>query len=154
MENKKEAVREAKMPGHGGRKPGAAPKGMKLNWGTAKRLFAYIAGENKALFAVVLVCIFLSTIANVAGSLFLQILIDQYIEPLLLEASPVFDGLVRAILTMAGIYVIGVCSTISFITGLWQASPRVSRSGSVTICSPTCRLCRCATLTPIPLAMS
>lgn len=62
---------------------------MKLNWGTAKRLFAYIAGENKALFAVVLVCIFLSTIANVAGSLFLQILIDQYIEPLLLEASPV-----------------------------------------------------------------
>ena len=63
---------------------------------------------------MVLVCIFLSTIANVAGSLFLQILIDQYIEPLLLEASPVFDGLVRAILTMAGIYVIGVCSTFLY----------------------------------------
>ena len=123
MENKKETVREVKAPGPGGMKHGAVPKGMKLNWGTAKRLFGYIAGENKALFAVVLVCIFLSTIANVAGSLFLQILIDQYIEPLLLEASPVFNGLVRAILTMAGIYVIGVCSTFLynwFMAGISQ----------------------------------
>ncbi|MCD2493575.1 ABC transporter ATP-binding protein/permease [Lacrimispora sp. NSJ-141] len=86
----------------------------KLNVKTAKRLFGYIAGQNKIQFALVLICIFLSTMANVAGSLFLQILIDNYIEPLLLEAAPVFDGLVRAILTMAFIYAAGVVSTFFY----------------------------------------
>ncbi|MCI8549682.1 MAG: ABC transporter ATP-binding protein [Lachnospiraceae bacterium] len=102
------------MPGRMGM--GAVPpgKGVKLNTGTAKRLFKYIVSENKTLFAVVCVCILISTAANVAGSLFLKILIDHYIEPLLLSAAPVFDGLIRAIATMACIYLAGVSCTFTY----------------------------------------
>lgn len=85
--------------------------GPKQQGKTLKRLFSYITKEYKMQFGFVLVCILLSTAAGVAGSLFLQILIDRYITPLLKTANPSFDGLLRAILTMAGIYLIGVVST-------------------------------------------
>lgn len=85
--------------------------GPKQQGKTLKRLFSYITKEYKMQFGFVLVCILLSTAAGVAGSLFLQILIDRYITPLLKTANPSFDGLFRAILTMAGIYLMGVVST-------------------------------------------
>ena len=68
---------------------------------TALRLFSYITGGYKARFCLVLFCILLNAGANVVGSLFIETLIDDYISPLLLEANPVFDGLLRAILFMA-----------------------------------------------------
>lgn len=78
---------------------------------TAKRLISYVTSQYKMIFVFVLVCILLSAIVGVVGSLFLQILIDDYITPLLLEANPVFTGLLKAILVMAGIYIIGIIST-------------------------------------------
>ena len=75
-----------------------------------KRLFSYMTTAYKAKLVVVVVCILISALASVAGSLFLQILIDNYIAPLLVTAEPVFSGLLRAILTMAGIYYIGVAA--------------------------------------------
>lgn len=44
----------------------------------------------------------------------LQVLIDDFIAPLLLEATPVFDGLLRFILLMAGICLIGVISGFTY----------------------------------------
>lgn len=55
----------------------------------------YIKRGYKARFIIVLVCILVSAIANVAGSLFLGSLIDDYITPLLGAADPDFSGLVR-----------------------------------------------------------
>ena len=55
-----------------------------------KRLVGYIM-RRKGMLAAVLICIALSSIANVASSLFLQSLIDDYIAPLLLDAAPVFS---------------------------------------------------------------
>ncbi len=78
-----------------------------------KRLLTYMRSYRIHLVFVA-VCILLSAIANVMSSLFIQRLIDNYIEPLLLEANPVFDGLLRAILTMASIYVIGMLSTLFY----------------------------------------
>lgn len=75
---------------------------------TIKRLFSYITKKYKAQFFFVLVCILLSTLAGVAGSLFLQILIDDYITPLLTVPNPEYTGLLRAVLTMAGIYLVGI----------------------------------------------
>lgn len=92
------------MPGSMGPKPRASGK-------TAKRLLSYVTGQYKARFTFVLVCILVSSIAGVVGSMFLEILIDGYIAPLLLEASPVFAGLVKAIFLMAGIYLMGVIAT-------------------------------------------
>lgn len=79
---------------------------------TLKRLFAYMFRQNKFLLVLVLLLIFLSTFANVRGSLFLQVVIDDYITPLLGQSNPNFSGLLKAITTMALIYVVGIISNL------------------------------------------
>lgn len=86
----------------------------KFNMNTAKRLTGYIFKEHKLMFLIVLICILLSTLCTVAGSLFIQTLIDDYITPLLLEDNPVLSGLFRAVCTMAGIYLVGVLCTLAY----------------------------------------
>ena len=78
---------------------------------TIKRLLSYVSKDYKTPFIFVLICIVFSAIAGIIGSMFLKVLIDSYISPLLLQANPVFSGLLKAISIMAGIYVIGIIST-------------------------------------------
>ena len=93
------------------RTPPMPPNGpKKLNWKTVKRLLSYLKDFKFHMILVVL-CIALSSLVNVVSSLFLQTLIDDYITPLLLEASPVFSGLLKALFVMAGIYIVGILST-------------------------------------------
>lgn len=93
-------------------KPGSKHgKGPKDAMKTAKRLCSYIFGQYKLQFVLVIACILISSIANVAGSLFLQILIDDYITPLLQVENPVFTGLLKAVGVMACIYLFGVVTT-------------------------------------------
>ncbi|MFR4998284.1 MAG: ABC transporter ATP-binding protein [Clostridium paraputrificum] len=80
---------------------------------TLKRLLSYIS-KYRIQFIFVLVSILLSAVASVVSTLFLKTLIDDYITPLLLEAVPDFSGLARLILIMAGIYLIGVISTLFY----------------------------------------
>lgn len=58
--------------------------------------------------------ILISAFANVRGSLFLQVVIDDYITPLIGQSNPNFTGLLKAIMTMALIYVIGIAGTLSY----------------------------------------
>ena len=76
--------------------------------GTIKRIIKYITSEYKKELIIVFFCIILSSIASVAGSLFLQTLIDNYITPLLETENPVFTGLIKAIGVMAVIYIVGI----------------------------------------------
>ena len=76
---------------------------------TVKRLLGYLKPYRLRLGAIMLFLI-VNAAAGAAGSMFLQILIDDYIEPLLLTASPVFTGLLRAIAIMASIYLAGIIS--------------------------------------------
>lgn len=85
---------------------------MKTN--TVKRLLNYVIKEHKFKFAIVLVSILVSAIASVASSLFIGILIDDYIAPILLEASPVFTGLLKAIFIMGIIYIISILCTLLY----------------------------------------
>lgn len=80
---------------------------------TLIRVFSYMK-EYKRQFVFVVVCILLSAIASAASSLFLQILIDHYIVPLLGSSSPVFNGLVKALAVLAVVYFIGVLSTLFY----------------------------------------
>ena len=80
---------------------------------TLKRLLSYIS-QYRIQFIFVLVSILLSAVASVVSTLFLKTLIDDYITPLLLEAIPDFSGLARLILIMAGIYLIGVITTLFY----------------------------------------
>ncbi|MBU3157745.1 ABC transporter ATP-binding protein [Clostridium estertheticum] len=86
----------------------------KSNGKTMKRLFSYVTSTYKIQFIIVVVCILFSALAGVGGSLFLQIVIDDYITPLLKVSNPVFSGLLKAILVMAGIYCIGVVATFLY----------------------------------------
>jgi len=81
---------------------------------TVKRLLSYIMDRYKIQFFIVFICIIISAVANVAGSAFIQTLIDDYIEPLLLENNPVFTGLLRALLVMAIVYLIGIIGTLVY----------------------------------------
>ena len=95
------------------KKQGMPPK-PKLEMKTVKRLLSYIKKDYKLIFSIVIVAILLSSVAGVAGSLFLEILIDDYILPLLAVDNPAFDGLLKAILIMAGIYLLGVIATLTY----------------------------------------
>ena len=90
-----------------GNKPGNVKK-------TVKRLLSYFSGKYKFTLIVVVICILLSTLAGVIGSLFLQVLIDDYIKPLLGMENPVFTALLGAILFMGLIYLAGVISTLIY----------------------------------------
>jgi ATP-binding cassette, subfamily B, multidrug efflux pump len=91
-----------------------APQRPKANLSTIKRLFSYIKKDYKGLFFIVIISILISSAAGVIGSMFLQVLIDDYITPLIGAKNPVFTGLLKAILIMAGIYLLGVISTLIY----------------------------------------
>ena len=89
----------------------AQPKQVKNKKKTVKRLLGYITKGYKKQLVLVIICIILSSIAGVAGSLFLKTLIDDYITPLLSMENPVFTGLLKAIGIMILIYLVGIVST-------------------------------------------
>ena len=88
-------------------------KMQKLDMQTLKRIIKYLE-EYKGRFIFVLICILLSAGASVMASLFLQVLIDDYITPLLVQSVPDFSGLLRAVILLAGVYLIGVMATLLY----------------------------------------
>ena len=112
-----------------GRGPGAFVKGRgpKDKGKAIKRLLGYLGRGYRVQFAVVLVCILISAVANVRGSMFLQTLIDDYITPLTTmdpQAGPAgaafasmaqgMAQLLKAIGVMALIYLCGIGSTFLY----------------------------------------
>lgn len=87
---------------------------QQFSFSTIKRLLGYVMKYYKARFTMVLVFILITSVASVAGSVFLQILIDDYITPLLGVENPVFTGLLTAIGVMAIIYLTGVVSSLLY----------------------------------------
>lgn len=84
--------------------------------GSAKmlpRVLKYMLENYKFSFAVVVICIVISAIANLKGLTFMQTLIDDYILPMAKSGSRDFSALAGALLQMAGIFGIGIlCSYI------------------------------------------
>ena len=78
-----------------------------------KRLFQYLM-RYKARFVVVIICIFISAIASVSGSVFIQRLIDSYIVPLLSQEVPDFAPLLHAILMVATMYLAGIIASFCY----------------------------------------
>lgn len=64
------------------------PRRAGFNPRTARRLLGYVFRPYKVQMAVVLVCILVSALAGVAGSMFLQPLIDNFIPPPHPERDP------------------------------------------------------------------
>ena len=81
---------------------------------TAGRLLGYVFKGYKLRFFVVTICILVSAIVTVVGSLFIQKLIDDFITPLSQSPNPDFSGLLKAVGIMAIIYASGVLSTFLY----------------------------------------
>ena len=73
-----------------------------------------MTGKYKAILVFVFLFILISTTANIAGSFFVRRLVDDYISPLLLSDAPEFTGLLKALFTMASIYLAGVLATFLY----------------------------------------
>ena len=101
------------MGGPGGRYRGPAPK-IKNPMKLLGRLMKYVTKHYLVHCIVVLVCIVISVLANVQGTMFTKTLIDSYIMPLLTAPDPDFSSLAHAILRVAGFYGIGVAATYTY----------------------------------------
>ena len=86
-------------------------KKNEIKKGTLKRLLSYILKNYKKQFIFVFICIIISSIASVAGSLFLQTLIDDYITPLLKDKNPIFTELLQILTVMGTIYIVGILAS-------------------------------------------
>lgn len=75
-----------------------------------RRLMAYVFRKYPVQLVTVVVCIFVSVLANVQGTLFMQTLIDHYITPMLTSGSRDFGPLLRAMARVAGFYALGVAA--------------------------------------------
>lgn len=64
---------------------------------------------------LVIIGIFVSVLANVRGTLFMQTLIDDYILPMLSVKNPDFSGLAAAIGQMAVIYLVGIAAGYMYV---------------------------------------
>lgn len=81
---------------------------------TFSRLMKYVLKNYKIHYIIVIVCIIISVLANVQGTMFMKNLIDDYIMPMLLEDIPDFTPLMYAIGRVAGFYAIGILSTYAY----------------------------------------
>lgn len=81
---------------------------------TLKRLMGYMWKDYHTVLIIVFLTILVSAFANVRGSLFLQVVIDDYITPMIGQANPNFSGLIKAIGIMAMIYLSGVIATLVY----------------------------------------
>ncbi len=75
------------------------------------RLMRYVLKNYAFQCLVVLICIFISVLANVQGTLFMQTLIDDYILPLTKQATPDFSELAAAISRVALFYLCGIIAS-------------------------------------------
>ena len=78
------------------------------------RLLVYIFKGYKLRSLAVVIFITVSALANVAGTIFIKNLIDNYIAPYLGQGQIDFLPLLEAILVMAVIYLLGVFSTFMY----------------------------------------
>lgn len=96
------------------------PKGMKGGpkskdpIKTLKRLLAFIMKRYKFRYMLVMVCIAISSIVQVVGTMFMKSLIDDYIVPLVDGRMQSFQPLIEALLTMGCIYGIGIVCNYTY----------------------------------------
>lgn len=79
-----------------------------------KRLMGVLMKFYGVQIVIVAICIVISVIANVQGTMFMQTLIDDYIQPLLKADTPDFQPLLMAILRVAGFYAVGILASYTY----------------------------------------
>ena len=108
--------------------PAGLPKFNYIDKVVVKRLLSYIFSDYKKEFVLVIACILFSSLASVSSSLFLEILIDDYIEPMIGIENPLWTGLFRVMGIMAIIYLVGIVATFVYNRVIAKISQGVLRN--------------------------
>ena len=82
--------------------------------GPVSRLMAYVTRRHKAQFSFVVICILVSAVASMAGTLFIQVIIDDYILKMLETGEDLFAGLIGVLAAMAAVYLVGALGTLFY----------------------------------------
>ncbi|HIT90576.1 MAG TPA: ABC transporter ATP-binding protein [Candidatus Merdenecus merdavium] len=77
---------------------------------TIRRLLQYVTGKYRIQLIAVFICILVSSLASVVGSLFTRTLIDDYITPMLSQEVANFTPLLHILMLMGVIYLSGAIS--------------------------------------------
>ena len=102
-----EKVKEFK--GGGGRRMAGRPRPKVKNPGLLfKRIMRYVFKYYAPHMITVFVCIVLSVLANIQGTMFTRTLIDSYITPMIGNPNPDYGPLMGAMLRVAMFYAIGI----------------------------------------------
>ncbi|SEM07875.1 ATP-binding cassette, subfamily B [Butyrivibrio sp. ob235] len=102
-----EKVKEIRGPGNRHMRGGPKPK-IKNPGKLFMRLMSYVFKDYGIHMVLVVICIILSVIASVQGTMFTKTLIDTYITPLIGQANPDYGPLAKAIGNVIIFYAIGV----------------------------------------------
>ena len=78
-----------------------------------KRLFAYVMKEYGFQYVLVIICIFVSVLANVRGTMFTQTLIDNSIMPMIGQPNVDYGPLLGAMSRVAVFYAIGIIASFT-----------------------------------------
>lgn len=81
---------------------------------TIQRIFKLMLSEYRWRFFLVVLLILVTSLANVKGSLFLQVVIDDHITPMLQTHQKDFSSLLKAVVSMAFIYGVGIIASLSY----------------------------------------
>ncbi|MCL1935562.1 MAG: ABC transporter ATP-binding protein/permease [Defluviitaleaceae bacterium] len=81
---------------------------------TVKRILGYIMSSYGSKFVFVLILILISSLAAVVAAMFLEILIENYILPLVGIPNPNFGPLITSLSILASIFFIGSLSNLLF----------------------------------------
>ena len=105
---------EFKGGGGGGRRMAGRPRPKVDNPGLLfKRIMSYVFKYYGLQMIVVLICIVLSVVANIQGTMFTRTLIDNYITPMIGQPDPDFGPLGGAMLRVAMFYGIGIAAAFT-----------------------------------------
>lgn len=90
------------------------PKTNKKPSEIMKRLFSYVFKHYKIHCISVVILILISSLANIAGTMFMKTLIDDYILPFINEGNPDFGPLLKALIMMGSFYYFGTFCTWAY----------------------------------------
>lgn len=78
------------------------------------RLMGILMKQFGIQIMIVAVCIIVNVLANVQGTMFMQTLIDDFVEPLLKATTPDFQPLLKELLRVAAFYAVGIAAAYAY----------------------------------------
>ena len=102
------------MPKPMNKEMGGKPKMSGDQMKVLGRVMKYMLKNYKFSFIIVVACILVQAVTTLAGMMFMQSLVDDYITPMLKASSHDFSPLAKALGGLAVVYVVGIAASYAY----------------------------------------